>query len=635
MSKIVIGKSGSRNFAIDLPTFIPTRGLVTSDSGGGKSWLLRRIIEQAFGKIQIIVIDYEGEFSTLREKLDFVIAAPGGETPADVRSAALLAQRALEFRFSLIADIYEMKPSDRHKWVRLFLESLIDAPKKFWHPVLVIVDEAHVFCPEHGKGESEASEAMIALCTRGRKRGFAALWASQRLATVNKDATSMLLNRMIGPTFEDVNRKRAAEVLGVPEGKKDRAPFFKEIQLLEPGYFYCLGRAISRERVLVRVGPVETTHPETGTAARSYEPPPPSAKIKALLPQLSDLPKTAEEKSKNEAELRREIRELKASLRQQPKPPAPQKQEVRVADPRAIERAIAPLREALEAAMKILVKVQVLNTKGSKISDEEIRKALEATVRDVRRLAEGKIDARARELDHLKAECGRLIKRIEQVSGKHSRISIDATAAISGAQPIKVSGEEIHRKGSALESKDTQAKSSHPRPEVSHAESNGDSELTGPQRRILKAIAEFEAIGRTQISKAWIAARSGASYTSSSYGNNLGFLRSSGYIAYPGPDQVALTDKGRESAGAIEPPSSSEEMLKSCLDLLSSPQQKILQTAYERYPTPLAKDELAELVGVSAGSSSYGNNLGALRSAGMIEYSGPGQVKAADWLFLE
>ena len=35
----------------------------------------------------------------------------------------------------------------------------MSAPKKFWHPTLIIVDEAHLFAPE--KGKSEASSAVI------------------------------------------------------------------------------------------------------------------------------------------------------------------------------------------------------------------------------------------------------------------------------------------------------------------------------------------------------------------------------------------------------------------------------------------------------------------------------------------
>lgn len=333
LSHIVIGKSGDKNVSLDLEILLTTRLLVTADSGGGKTFALKRLCEQAVKKIQIIIIDPEGEFSPLRKQFDFVLAGPGGETPADVRSAAMLAQKLLETRASAICDIYEMKPSVRHTWVRLFLDALIEAPKKLRHPCLVIVDEAHIFCPEHGKGESEASDSMKGLCTRGRKRLLCPIFATQRLATLAKDASSMLLNRLIGPTFEDINRKRAAECLSI--AKENQHEFLKEIQLLEPGNFYALGRAITREMKLVRIGEIETPH---GQEAIQFEtsPPPAPDSVKALLPKFADLPKEAEEKAKTESELRKEIRELKAQIRITPKG-----QVSNTVDTRVIERAVA------------------------------------------------------------------------------------------------------------------------------------------------------------------------------------------------------------------------------------------------------------------------------------------------------
>lgn len=67
---------------IDLDVLLRTRMLIQANSGGGKSWCIRRIAEQAAGKVQSIIIDPEGEFATLREKHNFVLVGNGGETPA-------------------------------------------------------------------------------------------------------------------------------------------------------------------------------------------------------------------------------------------------------------------------------------------------------------------------------------------------------------------------------------------------------------------------------------------------------------------------------------------------------------------------------------------------------------------------
>lgn len=308
MKKIVIGTKGE---GFDLDVLLPTRLLIQANSGGGKSYLLRRMVEQLFGKVQVIIIDPEGEFATLREKFDFVLVGKGGETPADPRSAALVAEKLLELNASAVCDIYEMKQSDRHKWVRLFLDALINAPKHLWHPCVIIVDEAHVYAPEKGQGESEAYGSMIDLATRGRKRGFCAVFATQRLGKLSKNASAELQNVLIGSTFQDIDRKRASETLGV--AKSDERKFFDEIKLLEPGNFFALGRAISRDRIAISVSKVETTHPQQGKYKST--PPPPTDKVRALLPKLGDLPKEAEDKAKTEAEFRKEIADLKRQLK--------------------------------------------------------------------------------------------------------------------------------------------------------------------------------------------------------------------------------------------------------------------------------------------------------------------------------
>lgn len=597
MSQIVLGKSGGKNVTLDLDALLRGRLLVQANSGKGKSWLLRRLAEQMFGKIQVIIIDPEGEFATLREKFGYVLVGKGGETPADPRSAALVAHKLLELRASAVCDLYEMKPSARHEWVQRFLDAMIDAPKNLWHPCIVMVDEAHVYCPEKGAGESVASEALISMGTRGRKRGFCIIPATQRLGKLRKDLAAELLNVLIGGTFIDIDRKRAADALGV-YGTAQRV-FFDEIKLLERGHFYALGPAISNERILVEIGKVETSHPEAGSSKHAAEPPPAPEKIRSMLPKLADLPKAAEEKAKTEAELRTEIRSLKAQIRSDKSKENPtQSGAGTILSQRAIRR--------------------------------EVRRTLAHYNQDITRDV-GQRNSAIRKLQLA-------LSRIHAATEDALKLGTIADRPLPPL-PNQDSGGEIRKRDES----DTSPARFGPSPAAAEkrsswnasagVENNGD--LTRPQKAILRAVAEFEAIGRSQISKSWIAARSGVSYRSSAFGNNLGYLRSNGYIEYPGSQQVALTDKGRDSAGMIEPPGDSGEMLQSCLKLLSRSQQAILKILYGRHPEAVDKADLAEAAGISASSSAYGNNLGALRSGGMIEYPAPGKAKCADWLFLE
>jgi hypothetical protein len=201
-NKIVVGIQKHGTMKIDVDVLLRTRMLVQAASGAGKSHLLRRLIEQLFGRVQIFVIDHEGEFSTLRPKYDFVLIGEGGDAVPDVRTAGLLAHRLLECHASTVFDLSEAfraHPHQRRTWVKEFLTAMMEAPRQLWHPVIVIVDEAHKYASE--QGECESLDAMTSIATDGRKRQFCAVWATQRLAKLNKDAAAELLNKMIGRSW--------------------------------------------------------------------------------------------------------------------------------------------------------------------------------------------------------------------------------------------------------------------------------------------------------------------------------------------------------------------------------------------------------------------------------------------------
>src|SRR2546421_2590821 len=268
---------------IDLPTLLDTRLLVQANSGGGKSWLLRRLLEQSHGKVQQIVIDLEGEFATLREKYDYVLAGKEGDTPAEPNSAALLARKLLELNVSAIIDLYELHYQDRKQFVRLFLESMINAPKHLWHPCLVVIDEAHKFCPE--KEQSEASSAVIDLATLGRKRGYCAILATQRLSKLHKDAAAECNNKLIGRTNLDVDMRRASEELGFTAKTQQLS-----LRELQAGEFFAFGPAISPTVQKITIGEVQTTHPKAGSRLLAQHTTPPSEAMKKIVSELHDLP---------------------------------------------------------------------------------------------------------------------------------------------------------------------------------------------------------------------------------------------------------------------------------------------------------------------------------------------------------
>jgi hypothetical protein len=148
VKKVVLGNwiNGERRVELDVARLIATRALLQAESGHGKSWALRKILEITHGHVQQLIIDVEGEFSSLREKCDLLIAAAhDGDVVLHPKTANLLAIRLLETQASAVLDLSELKVPDRHAVVRLFIESLMNAPKGLRHPVSVVLDEAQVF----------------------------------------------------------------------------------------------------------------------------------------------------------------------------------------------------------------------------------------------------------------------------------------------------------------------------------------------------------------------------------------------------------------------------------------------------------------------------------------------------------
>jgi hypothetical protein len=159
--------------------------------------------------------------------------------------------------------------------------------------------------------------------------------------------------------------------------------------------------------------------------------------------------------------------------------------------------------------------------------------------------------------------------------------------------------------------------------------------VSKPQQRILDALLWFERVGVAPASKDALAFLAGASSTSGGYFNNLGSLRSQGLIDYPSGGMVALTDPGRAMANEPDGIGTLSDLHDAVRQKIPAPMQKIFDEAIRVYPRTLSKDQLADRIGVSPTSGGYFNNLGRLRTLGLIDYPSPGLVQATPIMFPE
>ena len=280
----ILGKTADGlDFSADLDRLIGSHACIIANAGGGKSGLIRRLLETTHGRVQHIVLDVEDEFYTLRERFDYVIAGgDGGDAPVSVESAGALALATLQHGFSLIAQLNDLGPEGAPAFVGAFLQALIMAPRDLWRPVLVVLDEAQRFAPQDGS--TAATAGVKALTAQGRKRGFTAVLASQRLAKIDKDVTGDVNNWMLGRVGQSADRRALADALGFSPSSAEA----RDLQSLPQRTFWGFGPALSSTPVLFKVSDVETTPVKPGQA-KVPTPPPPEA-LRSILSGLAAAP---------------------------------------------------------------------------------------------------------------------------------------------------------------------------------------------------------------------------------------------------------------------------------------------------------------------------------------------------------
>jgi hypothetical protein len=277
---VTIGKlaDGGGPATLDIDVLLTTRLGIQAISRAGKSATIRTICEQSFGLVQHIILDGEGEFYTLREKHPYVLAGDDGDFPVTVENAEALALALLEHGLSAVVNLHPLRMGARRIFIARFIEAMIAAPQRLWHPVLVVIDEAQKYAPEGAKVES--SEAIVDLMDQGGKRGFACILATQRLARLHKDASGGLANWLLGLVVQDVDRRRACSYLGFTPGSAEG----RSLADLAAGTFYGVGPAITQKPALIRIARPETTHVKSGEA--SAPTPPAPAAMKELFAAL-------------------------------------------------------------------------------------------------------------------------------------------------------------------------------------------------------------------------------------------------------------------------------------------------------------------------------------------------------------
>lgn len=577
---------------------------------------------------QIVVIDPTGAWWGLRSSADgngegFPITIFGGkhaDVPLESTAGAEIAAAIAEDHFSAIFDLTKFTKGEEQRFCAAFLETLYRKNDKAIH---LFLDEADVYAPQQPQGdEMKTLGACQSIVRRGGIKGIGITLITQRPAVLAKSvltqADTLIALCVSHPTdlgaIEDwvkVHAKRevAKEMIeslpDLPKGdawvwsphqKLHKRITFRDLETFDSSRTPKPGETQRRPRVLSKVDleRLGATIAATVEQAKANDP-------KALRAEVARLKKA------NDVLVAGAERAIQAQLAKSggPKPPKA---------PKVVERAV--LKDGQLARIETLIAI------GGKLVERWGNVSADAHE------ALGAVRDKASGLFHKLDETLADLRAVVASTKAPAPAPAPAVPATNGA------GKPITTAKSYL---DVDAGGPAPAIYTSRrvAQEEGIEIVTPAKQRILNALAMLEQIGLAAPSKSQVAVFAAQSPTSSGYTNNLGALRSSGLISYPVPGSVALTPEGRTIADAARAPQTIGDMHDFVRGLIGEPRWRILMPLIDIYPKSFAKGRLAEIAGVSASSSGYTNNLGSLRSLGLLDYPQPGEVRAEPILFLE
>jgi hypothetical protein len=566
-------------------------------TGSGKTYAASKLAEEMLAaKAQIIVLDLVGVWYGIRLAADgkgpgFPIPVFGGlhgDVPLEPTGGQLMADLIVDRGLSVVLDISQFEhDSDKARfgmdWAGRFYFRKKAAPSA----VHVFIEECQELVPQNPqKGEERMLHAFQRMEKLGRNFGIGVSLISQRPQEVNKKALNqtecLFAFQMTGP------HERKAIESWIEEKGLDM-DIVGLLPKLAVGQAHVWSPQWLKVSKTIYIGRKQTFNasstPEVGSAAVARELAP--IDLDRIRKEMAATIERS--KADDPRELRRQIADLKrtaATAQKATSPPASQ-DAIEAARSQAYLKARA---EAAEATQSLLLN-------------------LDHRLVALRHLAEALADHMEGTREYLKT-----------IPAASPPAASRPPTPIRACNPQSVPMPHRDTPHSALRT---------PHSAAPH------SELTGPEQRILDAIAWMESIGVNQPEQTAVAFLAGYTFGGGAFNNPRGALRTKGLIEYLGSNFVRLTPDGRARAASPETPLTTAALHEAIMDRLPGPESKILRVILEHYPDSISNDDCAQQAGYAPDGGAYNNPRGRLRSLDLIEYMGGGLIRARDILFLE
>ena len=602
---------------LELPVDVAGEAIgILAKRGAGKTNTAVVLVEEMHrAGVQVVVLDPVGVWWGIRAGADGhrkdglpmpVLGGEHGDVALEPAAGELVADVVVDSGQSLVVDVSEFSKTQQRSFVAAFATRLYRRKASARSLLHVVLEEADEFAPQRvTSGDAPMVGAIAQLVKRGRSRGLGLTFVTQRSASLNKDvldqADVLIAMRTIGP------RDRKAIEGWIEHQDADGAdqvlPSLPQLETGEAWVWNPERAILSRAKVRKRSTFDSSATPKAGE--KRAEPKETAAiDLTALGKRIEE---TAERAKQNDpAELRRQIRELDRRVRQ--------------ADENTARLEALLAREPEE---KLVVETIETRVEVPALTDEE--RELLAEVRTAYEHHEAAARAVLEALDEISNRLGAQAPAQLPRPSRETRAPAVARASSSG------------RTGGSQPERAERTAAREPARAAVAAPPSGD--LTGPQQRVLDALAWLQVLGfdqPTKIQVGFIAGYRVGKRVGGTFGNILGQLRADGLLDYPSAGTVSLTESGSAVATVPNIERSARGFQDAVYARLDGPERRVLQVIVDVYPDAVSKQECGRRAGYTVGDrvgGTFGNILGRLRTLGLIDYPTPGHVVALEVLF--
>jgi len=502
----------------------------------------------------------------------YIFGGQHADLPLAPTAGRLMADVLIEQRISCVICTQGFSGKERAAFTTDFAERLLDKNRE---PLHLIVEEADAFIPQRPfPGEERMLGAMDRLIRWGRSpSAIGGTFISQRSAKINKDITTQCSVLVAHRTMAPQDVEAIKEWFKYHPDTEKQKQLLAEIASLPKGMVFLYSPAWLEYfgKCQIRRRHTFDSAATPKLGARLIEPKTAVVDLKLLEEKMAA---TIEKvKADDPKELRKQILALK--------------------------QEIVALKQAAPAPAAKPERVEV------PILTDDDRKLLRASLA-VFEQALGATEAVRSHAVNLQGLVESVTARVDGLTARSVKPVNQPAARPLTSPPVKATSQS--------------------------ATSNGD--LSGPEHRIIDAIAWMESIGIDAPEQTAVAFLAGYTYGGGAFNNPRGSLRTKGLVEYSG-DRLRLTEAGRSLATAPDTPLTTAELHRMILGRLPGPEQRILTVLLQRYPDSISNEDCARESGYEPYGGAYNNPRGRLRKLGLIDYPERGTVRARDILFID